>query len=65
MKKEGYVMVCPECGSKDVSYNLGIEATASGFSTFTYKCNECAHSAQVFPKIIAEEVKKFKKNTKK
>ena len=59
MKKEEYVMVCPKCGSKDVSYNFGIEATASGFSTFTYKCNKCGHIAQVFPEITAEEVKKF------
>ena len=55
-----YFRVCPRCGSIDTSHDLSIEAVATKFTTFNYKCNKCGFSAHAFPEMTKEELKKFR-----
>lgn len=58
-KKDPYVKVCPQCGSPDVITDFSQAGLVAG-GLMGYTCNNCGHSAQIFPEMLLSKVKILK-----
>ena len=56
-EKEKLVMICPKCGSSDVSPDLSNPALVYG-GLIPKRCYNCGHTGQVFPEVEEKAVPK-------
>lgn len=58
-EKENYIKVCPNCGSKDISFRAG------GYELSDDFCKNCNYSRKSFPEIKKSDYINFKVHLKK
>jgi predicted RNA-binding Zn-ribbon protein involved in translation (DUF1610 family) len=65
-KKEQYVMICPKCGSADISSDFSSQSYGQGSFFNEHKCNSCSYKGELFPEVPIIKLKKNKqtKNSK-
>ncbi|HLC50689.1 MAG TPA: hypothetical protein VJI97_04665 [Candidatus Nanoarchaeia archaeon] len=61
MRQNDFLLVCPKCGSTNVSNDLSKDMISWGGST-RYLCNDCDYSAIMFPEMKKTQISKFKSN---
>ena len=55
-------LICPKCGGTNITYDLSLEAYASGKIFNAYRCNDCGYKGMFFIKKIKERRKQKSKN---
>jgi len=61
-KKENYVIVCPKCGSSNVSFEQEAAYVATGLLNQFKQCNNCGYHGMIFPEVPRSQVKEIPKN---
>ena len=57
MEKNGYVTVCPKCGSNDISFEKEAVYVTTGLMNQFRQCNNCGFHGMMFPEILKSEFK--------
>ena len=53
--------ICPKCGSLNIKPDLSNIMILLGGVNPNYKCKNCNYSGILFPEVVSDEVKNFRK----
>ncbi len=59
-EKEGYIKICPKCGSMDIKIDFSNPVVWDFGTTSKYKCGDCGHIANTFPEVLFNEIEEFR-----
>ena len=60
-KNKKFVRICPKCGSTNIKTDFSNPVVWAYGTTTKYKCISCSYLGTIFPEVLRNEVKNYKK----